>query len=93
MGTPQFISPALYEKYINHTSSVVDEWTLSQAMAKDTSGDGASQLEDHYKTFIVSSPAALLDRSLKRLRRRSETSRKLLEPGSTLFVFRFRTGP
>jgi glucan 1,3-beta-glucosidase len=76
MGTLQFISPALYEKYINHTSSVVDEWTLSQAMTKDTAGNGPSQLEDHYKTFIVSSPAAPLDTSLKRLRRRSETSRK-----------------
>ena len=27
---------------------------LSQAMAADTASGGLSQLEDHYKTFIVS---------------------------------------
>ena len=47
----QFISPALYQKY----PTAVDEWTLSVAMASDTSsGGGLSQLEDHYNTFIVS---------------------------------------
>jgi hypothetical protein len=45
-----FISPALFEKY----PGAVDEWTLSTLMAADTSaGGGLSQLEDHYKTFIV----------------------------------------
>lgn len=46
---PQFISPALYQKY----PTAVDEWTLSVAMANDQAGGGLSQLEDHYKTFIV----------------------------------------
>lgn len=45
-----FITPAFFEKY----PSAVDEWTLSEAMAADTSpGGGLSQLEDHYNTFIV----------------------------------------
>lgn len=46
---PQFITPALYQKY----PTAVDEWTLSVAMASDQAGGGLSQLEDHYKTFIV----------------------------------------
>ena len=46
---PQFISPALYQKY----PTAVDEWTLSVAMANDQAGGGLSQLETHYKTFIV----------------------------------------
>ena len=47
-----FISPALYQKY----PTAVDEWTLSQAMAADTSSGGGlqPQLEAHYDTFIVS---------------------------------------
>jgi hypothetical protein len=47
-----FISPALFQKY----PTAVDEWTLSQAMAADTSSGGGlqSQLEAHYDTFIVS---------------------------------------
>jgi hypothetical protein len=45
-----FITPALFQKY----PSAVDEWTLSTLMAADTSpGGGLSQIEDHYKTFIV----------------------------------------
>ncbi|KAE9406818.1 glycoside hydrolase [Gymnopus androsaceus JB14] len=45
-----FITPAFFEKY----PTAVDEWTLSEAMAADTSpGGGLSQLEDHYNTFIV----------------------------------------
>lgn len=52
-----FIVPALYEKYMDIDANVNgDEWTLSQAMAKDTIGGGLKQLEDHYKTFIVSAP-------------------------------------
>ena len=45
-----FIAPALYQKY----PGAVDEWTLSENMRSDTAGGGISQLEDHYKTFIVS---------------------------------------
>jgi glucan 1,3-beta-glucosidase len=47
-------SPALYQKYSNNPTPPVDEWTLSLAMAADTASGGLSQLEDHYKTFIVS---------------------------------------
>jgi glucan 1,3-beta-glucosidase len=45
--------PALYEKYYNSTTRAVDEWTLTENMAKDTAAGGLAQLEDHYKTFIV----------------------------------------
>ncbi|THH07807.1 hypothetical protein EW145_g3127 [Phellinidium pouzarii] len=49
-----FIAPALFQKYQNLSTPVVDEWTLSQAMAADTSPDGGlSQIEDHYNTFIT----------------------------------------
>lgn len=49
-----FIVPALFEKYQNATAPAIDEWTLSQAMAADTSpGGGLQQLEDHYNTFIT----------------------------------------
>lgn len=44
--------PALYEKYYNTTDGpAVDEWDLSTLMTADGSLD---ELEDHYKTFIVS---------------------------------------
>jgi glucan 1,3-beta-glucosidase len=44
-------APALYQKY----PTAIDEWTLSEAMAADTSpGGGLTQLETHYQTFIVS---------------------------------------
>lgn len=50
LTTEPFIAPALYQKY----PGAIDEWTLSQAMAADTSsGGGLSQLETHYKTFIT----------------------------------------
>jgi hypothetical protein len=49
-----FISPALYQKY----SGASDEWSLSTAMAADTASGGLNQLEDHYKTFIVSIDSA-----------------------------------
>ena len=53
--TEPFIVPALYEKYQNTTPQAIDEWTLSIAMRNDTSkGGGIGQLEEHYKTFIVS---------------------------------------
>jgi hypothetical protein len=48
-------SPALYQKYSSNPTPPVDEWTLSLAMSADTASGGLSQLEDHYKTFIVSS--------------------------------------
>ncbi|KAJ7845429.1 exo-beta-1,3-glucanase [Mycena olivaceomarginata] len=48
--TEPFITPALYEKYVNKSSiAVVDEWTLSIAMGANL----AAEMEDHYKTFIT----------------------------------------
>ncbi|KAL1671394.1 glycoside hydrolase family 5 protein [Schizophyllum commune] len=48
--TEPFVSPALYEKYVNKTDIyVADEWTLCLAMG----ADGAEELEGHYKTFIT----------------------------------------
>src|SRR5438552_1128633 len=44
-----FITPRYYQKY----PSAIDEWTLSVAMAADQASGGLSQLEEHYKTFIV----------------------------------------
>jgi glucan 1,3-beta-glucosidase len=44
-----FITPSFFEKY----PTAVDEWTLSEAMAADTSSGGLSQLEDHYNTFVT----------------------------------------
>lgn len=55
-----FITPALFQKY-----NVVDEWSLSVAMAADGAGGGLSQLEDHYKTFIVSTIRRKRDVHLK----------------------------
>ena len=46
-----FITPTLFQKY---QPTAVDEWTLSTAMAADSASGGISQLENHYKTFIVS---------------------------------------
>ncbi|TFK42709.1 exo-beta-1,3-glucanase [Crucibulum laeve] len=53
LNTEPFISPALYEPYLNNAQPAVDEWTLSQAMAADTANGGISQLEKHYRTFIT----------------------------------------
>ncbi|KAJ7028466.1 exo-beta-1,3-glucanase [Mycena alexandri] len=48
--TEPFITPALYEKYVNKSNvPVVDEWTLSIAMGANL----ASEMEAHYKTFIT----------------------------------------
>ena len=66
-----FIAPSLFENYQNSTPSpalpgglVVDEWSLSVAMINDTSdGGGIEQIEEHYKTFIVSYTSAPLARS------------------------------
>ncbi|KDQ20955.1 glycoside hydrolase family 5 protein [Botryobasidium botryosum FD-172 SS1] len=48
-----FITPALFQKYLKspNDTSVVDEWTLSQAMTAD--GTLQTTLENHYKTFIT----------------------------------------
>ncbi|KAJ6550142.1 glycoside hydrolase family 5 protein [Mycena capillaripes] len=53
--TEPFIVPALYQKLQATTTSItiIDEWTLVQAMQADTANGGLSQLEDHYKTFIT----------------------------------------
>ncbi|KAG8728764.1 hypothetical protein FRC11_010260 [Ceratobasidium sp. 423] len=49
-----FISPALYEPYMNDTNPAVDEWTLCESIAADpNSGGVAKVLEDHYRTFIT----------------------------------------
>ena len=46
-----FVTPYLFDKY----PGAVDEWSLSTLMAADTSpGGGLGQIENHYKTFIVS---------------------------------------
>ncbi|EKM79666.1 hypothetical protein AGABI1DRAFT_114151 [Agaricus bisporus var. burnettii JB137-S8] len=45
-----FISPSLYEKYVNNSAiPVVDEWSLSIAMGANL----AEEMEEHYKTFIT----------------------------------------
>lgn len=53
MNTEPFISPALYEPYLNNPTPAIDEWTLSVNMAADTARGGLAQLETHYATFIV----------------------------------------
>ncbi|OJT07869.1 hypothetical protein TRAPUB_1271 [Trametes pubescens] len=48
--TEPFIVPSLYEKYVNTSTPVVDEWTLTQRLTADNAID---ELENHYKTFIT----------------------------------------
>ena len=49
-------TPWLFQKY----SPARDEWDLSAAMANDTSeGGGLEQIEEHYRTFIVSASTYL----------------------------------
>ncbi|CAE6479170.1 unnamed protein product [Rhizoctonia solani] len=49
-----FISPAMYEPYMNASVPAIDEWTLCENLAKDASSGGvAKALEEHYKTFIT----------------------------------------
>jgi glucan 1,3-beta-glucosidase len=49
-----FISPALYEPYMNASTPAIDEWTLCENLANDPSSGGvAKAIEEHYKTFIV----------------------------------------
>jgi glucan 1,3-beta-glucosidase len=54
-----FITPALFERY----PGAVDEWSLSTLMSADTANGGLDQMEEHYKTFIVSSPFCNLNRN------------------------------
>ncbi|KAJ6488571.1 glycoside hydrolase family 5 protein [Mycena vitilis] len=53
--TEPFIVPGLYQtlQATTTTITIIDEWTLIQAMQADTAHGGVSQLEDHYKTFIT----------------------------------------
>ncbi|KAJ7771675.1 glycoside hydrolase family 5 protein [Mycena metata] len=54
--TEPFIVPALYQTMQQRsttTGTIIDEWTLVEAMQADTANGGLSQLEDHYKTFIT----------------------------------------
>ncbi|CAE6415024.1 unnamed protein product [Rhizoctonia solani] len=54
LNTEPFISPALYERCNTGGTVAVDEWTLSECMAKDTANGGLEGLmEEHYKTFIT----------------------------------------
>ena len=53
VDTPQFITPALFEPYLNNAVVPIDEWTLSEAMSNDTANGGLQQLVTHYETFIV----------------------------------------
>ena len=46
--------PALYQKYSTNPVAPEDEWALSEAMRADVAGGGIGQMEEHYKTFIVS---------------------------------------
>ncbi|KAJ7197147.1 exo-beta-1,3-glucanase [Mycena pura] len=55
--TEPFIVPNLYQTIQGRSTSsnitIIDEWTLIQAMELDTANGGVSQLEDHYQTFIT----------------------------------------
>ncbi|KAH7337940.1 glycoside hydrolase superfamily [Rhizoctonia solani] len=49
-----FTSPSLFEPYMNATNPAVDEWTLSEHIAADSSSGGLQKvLEEHYSTFIT----------------------------------------
>lgn len=49
-----FITPALYEPYMNATTPAVDEWTLCTNLAADASSGGVAKvIENHYNTFVV----------------------------------------
>ncbi|KAG2009548.1 exo-beta-1,3-glucanase [Coprinopsis cinerea AmutBmut pab1-1] len=52
--TEPFISPALYERYLNDPAGpAIDEYDLSLRMRADTANGGINQLEEHYRTFIT----------------------------------------
>ena len=86
---PQFIAPALYQKY----PTAVDEWTLSVAMASDQASGGLSQLEDHYKTFIVRPNFIILVPILMQKIRPNRILLRLLAQASTTSAFHFPIGP
>ncbi|KAF8671219.1 Cellulase (glycosyl hydrolase family 5) [Rhizoctonia solani] len=49
-----FITPALYEPYMNASTPAIDEWTLCENLANDPSSGGvAKAIEEHYKTFVT----------------------------------------
>ncbi|ODN81033.1 hypothetical protein L202_03131 [Cryptococcus amylolentus CBS 6039] len=54
--TEPFIVPGLYERYQNTTPKAIDEYTLSQAMGDNL----ATEMEEHYKTFITEEDFALI---------------------------------
>ncbi|EAL19968.1 hypothetical protein CNBF2950 [Cryptococcus deneoformans B-3501A] len=54
--TEPFIVPSLYEKYQTSTPKAIDEYTLSQAMGDNL----ATEMEEHYKTFITEEDFALI---------------------------------
>ncbi|KAF8329749.1 glycoside hydrolase superfamily [Cantharellus anzutake] len=60
LNTEPFISPALYEKYLDASTPAIDEWTLSTNMAADKASGGLGQLENHYATFITEEDFALI---------------------------------
>lgn len=81
-------SPALYEQYENAATPAVDEWTLSTNMRADTARGGIQQLEEHYKTFIVSSYLlSVVRRLLISLLRPRKTSRTLQVQASIISAF------
>ncbi|CAK5264244.1 unnamed protein product [Mycena citricolor] len=57
--TEPFIVPALYQTLQSRKTTVdagitiIDEWTLMQAMVLDTANGGTDQLVQHYETFIT----------------------------------------
>lgn len=51
-----FISPEIFQRY----PGVRDEFSLAQAMAADAANGGLSQIEEHYRTFIVR-PSSTVD--------------------------------
>ena len=44
-----FITPYLYEPYMNTSHPAIDEWTLCENLGENK----ARVLEEHYRTFIV----------------------------------------
>lgn len=62
-------------------------------MTADTANGGLSQLETHYKTFIVSLPKRIMFTLFYSIRRQNRILQRLQELDLTLFVFRYRTGP
>nr|GAT59625.1 glycoside hydrolase [Mycena chlorophos] len=57
--TEPFIVPGLYQTIQSRETTtaagitIIDEWTLIQALQLDTANNGTAQLEEHYATFIT----------------------------------------